>query len=151
MDLAFCMLDKSTNTVHFSGANNPLWIVTKNPSNPGLATYASNGYKHGDFSLVEINPDKKSIASVYKTNSQFRLHSIKLNKGDMLYIFSDGFADQFGGNSAKKFKKARFKELLVNISGKPMGEQKNEVLKAFESWKGTFEQIDDVCVMGVRL
>jgi hypothetical protein len=126
--------------------------VTKNPSNPGIAAYANgNIYKNGDYSLVEIGADKKSIASHYKTNSFFKLHSIQLNKGDQIYIFSDGFADQFGGTSAKKFKKARFKELLVSMSGKPMNEQKNTILKTFEDWKGTFEQIDDVCVMGVRI
>ena len=88
---------------------------------------------------------------MYKTNSHFKLHTIQLSKGDQVYIFSDGFADQFGGTSAKKFKKAKFKELLVSVSGKSMADQKNVILKAFEDWKGSFEQIDDVCVMGVRI
>jgi len=152
MDLALCLLDKETNTVHFSGANNPLWIITKNVDNPAIAPYTKgNLYKKDHFSLVEITPDKKSISSPYKTDSGFKLHSIQLSKGDTLYIFSDGFADQFGGNNAKKFKKSKFKELLVGISAQPMPEQKNAILKAFEDWKGSFEQIDDVCVMGVKV
>src|SRR6185369_8445762 len=102
--------------------------VTKNINNPSIAGYVkgnANIYKSGDHSLIEVGADKKSIASLYKTNSFFKLHSIKLDKGDQIYIFSDGFADQFGGTSAKKFKKAKFKELLVSMSGKAMSEQKN--------------------------
>jgi serine phosphatase RsbU (regulator of sigma subunit) len=76
---------------------------------------------------------------------------VKLNKGDFLYIYSDGFSDQFGGKSGKKYKSTNFKKFLLTISSKSMEEQNQLLSKEFNSWKGDLEQIDDVCVMGVRI
>ncbi len=78
-------------------------------------------------------------------------HSIKLKKGDCFYIFSDGYADQFGGPNNKKFKTSRLQELLVEIHDKPMREQQQLVLDAFNSWKGSYEQVDDVLVIGIKV
>ena len=76
---------------------------------------------------------------------------IHLQKEDTIYIFSDGFADQFGGEKGKKFKKANFKKLLLSIQDQTMSEQKVIIEKEFKNWKGQHEQIDDVCVMGLRI
>ena len=81
----------------------------------------------------------------------FTSHSIELNPGDTLYTFSDGFADQFGGEKGKKFKKINFKKLLLSIEEKSMQEQSQIIQETFNKWKGNLEQIDDVCVMGVRV
>ncbi len=78
-------------------------------------------------------------------------HSIQLKKGDSFYIFSDGYVDQFGGEKNKKIKSSRLQELLVSIDHKPMEEQKKNIHETFINWKGNYEQVDDVLVIGVRV
>ena len=161
MDMAMCLLDKNTNNLMFSGANNPLWLVTAHrEKNPVLTAYASNkkdkrDYKvtNGDktYELIEIPADKKSIASPYKVSNDYTLHQVTLQKDDVLYVFSDGYADQFGGTDGKKFKQSRFKDLLLSIHHLPMDEQKKKITEQFHEWKGSLEQIDDVCIIGVRI
>jgi len=80
----------------------------------------------------------------------YTTHSFELHKGDSIYIFSDGYVDQFGGEKGKKFKAKAFRQLLLSIQDKAMEEQKTIIDEAFESWRGSLEQIDDVCVIGVR-
>ena len=90
----------------------------------------------------------------YESNSQSLVLndlSFDLEKGDTIYIFSDGYVDQFGGERGKKFKAKAFRELLLSIQDKAMEEQKTSIDKTFETWKGDLEQIDDVCVIGVRV
>ncbi|HLP12984.1 MAG TPA: YfiR/HmsC family protein [Flavobacteriales bacterium] len=153
MEMAICLYDKQNTTVYYAGAFNPMWIITSRAhESEDLKQYIADGSEiNPGINLIEINPDKKSVASLYKPNYDFTLHKIKLNKGDCMYVFSDGFADQFGGKDAKKFKKSRFKELLIATHKDNMAQQKNNVLKAFDDWKGMMEQIDDVCVMGIRV
>ena len=81
----------------------------------------------------------------------FSSHSVDLEDGDIFYIFSDGYVDQFGGPKGKKFKAKAFKELLIEINGKSMDEQKAIIDITFEDWKGELDQIDDVCVIGVKV
>ena len=81
----------------------------------------------------------------------FTSQKVMLEKGDVIYIYSDGFSDHFGGESGKKYKSANFKKFLISISEKSMEEQNQLLSKAFNSWKRDLEQIDDVCVMGVRI
>ena len=78
-------------------------------------------------------------------------HSIKLKKGDCFYIFSDGYADQFGGKDNKKFKTSKFQELLISLNGKSMQEQEKSLFQAFKDWKGNNEQVDDVLIIGIRV
>jgi len=152
MEMAICLYEMDTNTVYFSGAFNPLWIVTNDPTNPDLLPYYNGEYNESlDCTLIEIPADKKSVASLYKMDFNFTLHKIKLKKGDNLYIFSDGYADQFGGTDAKKFKKMRFKELLLSNHKQTITNQKSSILSTFDEWKGKIEQIDDVCIMGIRV
>ena len=133
MDIALCSLNTKNNTLHYAGANNPIWVIRKSAEK-----------------LEEIKPDKQPIGK-YTNEKPFTTHTIQLNEGDSFYIFSDGFPDQFGGLKGKKYKYRPFKELLLKNSTKPMEEQRTLLNKAFEEWKGDLEQIDDVCIIGVRL
>ena len=81
----------------------------------------------------------------------FTAHALQLNKGDAMYLFTDGFSDQFGGQKDKKYKAANFKRFLLSIKDKDMDTQHQLIGKEFDQWKGSLEQIDDVCVMGVRV
>jgi len=129
MDISLCKL--TGNRLEWSGANNPIWIISKNE-------------------LIELKPDKQPIGN-YAEPKPFTTHTRVLEKEDSLYIFTDGFADQFGGPKGKKFMYKPFKELLVSIQDKSMDEQKLILEKQFEDWKGSNEQIDDVCIIGIRL
>jgi serine phosphatase RsbU (regulator of sigma subunit) len=129
MDIALCSLDGKN--LYFSGANNPLWIIRKGQ-------------------LLEIKPDKQPIGK-FQYAQAFTSHTITLEKGDTVYIFTDGYIDQFGGERGKKLKAKAFKDLLLNIQDKSMSEQKKHLDRAFETWRGKLEQIDDVCVIGVHV
>ena len=100
--------------------------------------------------LFEIKGNKMPIA-MYEKMDEFTNHEIKLKKGDLLYMFSDGYADQFGGPKSKKFMYKQFKELILRIAGQPMKEQEKILDKTFEEWKGKLEQIDDVCIIGLQI
>ena len=129
MDIALCSL--SGNTLQYSGANNPLWIIRDND-------------------IIETKADKQPIGR-FRRSDLFTTHVFELQKKDIVYIFSDGYVDQFGGEKGKKFKAKAFKELLLSIQEKTMKEQKAIIDMVFEDWKGDLEQIDDVCVIGVRV
>ena len=133
MDISLASLDTKNNSLLWSGANNPLWIV-RNKGNE----------------IEEIKPTKQAIGKILDPKP-FMEHQVKLNKGDIVYLFSDGFSDQFGGEKGKKYKSANFKKFLLSISDKSMGQQKQLLSNEFYSWKGDLEQIDDVCVMGVKI
>ena len=88
---------------------------------------------------------------IYEKMDKFTNHKIQLQKGDQLYLFSDGFADQFGGPKNKKFKYKPFKQLLVNNCQLSMAEQKAALEKTFTEWKGNYEQVDDITVLGIKI
>lgn len=129
MDIALCKIKNEK--LYFSGAHNPVWIIRNNE-------------------LIEFKGDKQPIGK-FEHEKPFTQKETRLEKNDILYIFSDGFADQFGGKKGKKFKYAALKELLISISQKTMHEQKLILEDTFEKWRGSLEQIDDVCVMGVKV
>jgi serine phosphatase RsbU (regulator of sigma subunit) len=132
MDIVFCMLNTQTNILQYSGANNPLLIVSR------------------DKTLTEIPADKQPVA-IYENMSPFTNHVINIQKGDMLYLMSDGYEDQFGGTKNKKFMAKNLKELLVKIAGESLEEQKKRLNITFENWKGENEQIDDVTILGLKI
>jgi serine phosphatase RsbU (regulator of sigma subunit) len=100
--------------------------------------------------LMELPYDKMPVGYNIHSDS-FALHSFEFNKGDMLYLFTDGYADQFGGEKGKKFKHRKLLELFRNVSNQPLKKQHEAIETRFNSWKGDLEQLDDVCVVGIRL
>jgi serine phosphatase RsbU (regulator of sigma subunit) len=130
MDIAVCTIDFKENTLWYAGANNPLYLV-----------------REGE--LIHYRADKMPVAIHYKMQP-FTLHKIDLRKGDTFYIFSDGYADQFGGPNEKKFMSAKLKETVVALSGRPMLEQGEKLNAIFEGWRGDNPQVDDVTLIGVR-
>ena len=105
--------------------------------------------RNKEFTIIKA--DKFAIGSFDPGTKEYTNHTLKLEKGDMIYLFSDGYADQFGGEKGKKFKSRAFRDLLLSIQEKGMDEQRAIIDNTFESWKGDLEQIDDVCVIGVRV
>jgi len=148
MDIALCAL--SDNKVVFSGANNPLWIVRNiNELTSGQIEHRSTCIIE-ELALIEFKANKQPIG-LYEGMKPFTQTEINLLKGDTLYFFTDGFADQFGGEKGKKFKYKPFKRLLIEISTKPMEEQKEIIKNTFNNWKGNIEQVDDVCIIGIKI
>ena len=129
MDIALCGIEG--NKLHYAGAHNPLWIIRKGE-------------------LIETKANKQPIGR-FDRSEPYSTHSVDLKQGDTIYIFSDGYVDQFGGEKGKKFKSKAFRTLLLSIQDKTMAEQKTVINETFEAWRGSLEQIDDVCVIGVRI
>lgn len=133
MDLSLCSLNKETNELQYAGAFNSLY-------------YINNGV------FMEIKADKFPIGvNLDGVVDNYTNHAIQLQKGDSVYLYSDGYADQFGGSKGKKFKYNQLKNLLVSIAEKPIDEQQKFIADAFDNWKGELEQIDDVLIIGVRV
>ena len=88
---------------------------------------------------------------MYSNASDFTNHSVQLNEGDYVFLFSDGFADQFGGDKGKKLKYRPFRDLLISTIDQGLEKQKNILAQEFEKWRGNMEQVDDVCVIGVKV
>lgn len=158
MDISLCALDTETRTLWFSGAKNPVYVVRKAESVEKLGYEYEEGGKNplkdedAPIYLKEFKGDSHPIgAYVGDELKPFSLNKIELRKGDMIYIFSDGYADQFGGPSGKKYKYKTFKKYLMSISQLPIDEQKEKLIAEYDDWKGSFEQIDDVLVMGIRV
>ncbi len=157
MDMALCCIDKNTRELTFSGAYNPLWIVREDDSNAHHEFEDFNVIEKKNKSFIEIKSNKQPIG--YSYNSvPFETIKLQLKENDMVYLFSDGYADQFGGTNTeviakggKKFKTLNFKELLMSLSHKPVNEQLTIIEETFDTWKGDLPQLDDVCVIGVRI
>ena len=127
-----CSIDYETGILEFAGAFNPLFHI--------------RGTK-----LTETKVDKMSIGSFVADDlNKYQNHSIQLNKGDTLYITTDGYCDQFGGPKGKKFMAARFRDLLVEIQKNTIEEQRDLLNRAIEEWRNREEQVDDILVIGVR-
>jgi serine phosphatase RsbU (regulator of sigma subunit) len=141
MDIALCAIsmedfDKRDNSpfrIKYAGANNPLWIIKS------------------DSNIVEEIKGHKQPIGRYGRKTSFTTHELELNVGDTIYMFSDGFQDQFGGPLGKKFKPANLKTLLLKIKNESMLRQKEILDETLQNWMGDLEQVDDVCVIGVRL
>lgn len=153
MDIALCSLEQSPpnsssqSILKYAGANNPLWIVRK--ENEAATEDPLQVHQKG-YTLTEIKATKQPIG-VSISNLAYETHTVELKAGDTFYIFSDGFVDQFGGERGKKYKSRAFKNFLLGIQEKSMREQQEALHNEFKNWKGNLEQIDDVCVIGVRV
>ncbi|TXB65772.1 SpoIIE family protein phosphatase [Vicingus serpentipes] len=152
MDIALCTFDNQTGILEFSGAYNPLYIISKNnlTTDKGEAI-GYNMVDENGLMLFEVKADRFPIGSYSESNKKYNNNSFKLSKGDTLYLFSDGYADQFGGPNGKKFRYKQFKQLLLSINSKPMDEQKEILIDAMSEWKGKMEQVDDIIVIGTKL
>ncbi len=138
MDIALCSIDFENLKLEFAGAHNPLYILRASSES-------------APPQLIEYKADNKAIGFSYSKKNTFHNHQINLQKGDCLYIFSDGFVDQKGGEKRAKFFYTPFKQLFISIANKPMDEQKYIIETTFNKWKGENKQIDDVLIFGIRI
>ena len=134
----------------WAGANNPLYLISK--TNEILQTIGDDKTRliKNNTVITAVLPTKQPIG-YYSNMSPFKNHTLALNKGDYACLFTDGYADQFGGPKGKKYKYKALKEKLLSIWELPMEEQKHQLLSEFSRWKGTLEQVDDVCIIGLRV
>ncbi|MFI5204016.1 MAG: PP2C family protein-serine/threonine phosphatase [Flavobacteriales bacterium] len=137
MDASVCVIDTRTKKLEFAGAGNPVWITRDND-------------------LLEIKGDRFSVGSYYESPVKFTTQRIALRENDAIYLFTDGYEDQFGGNQTtnfggKKFLKKRFKKTVWSMSDLSMDQQKINLALTLDDWKKDFEQIDDVCVLGLKI
>jgi serine phosphatase RsbU (regulator of sigma subunit) len=130
MDIAICCWNLNTQEISYSGANNPMYIL-----------------RNGE--LIEFKADKQPIG-IYKKITPFTQHKIEAIKGDKIYIFSDGYADQMNEDE-RRFKIANLKNAILEIGAKSSKEQKEYFDSTYENWKGNYEQMDDVVLIGVEL
>lgn len=140
MDCSLISFDFQNHKMTYSAANNPVWIVRPK--------------EQADLegpALLEFAPDKMPVGKHDRDSISFSSHSVDLQKGDVIYTFTDGMPDQFGGIKGKKFMYKKLKELLMDIANLPMSEQKEKLSESFQEWKGDMEQVDDVCVIGVKI
>ena len=133
MDIAICAFNKDLTQVEFSGANRPIWIIRNN-----------------NLEIEETKATKVAIGGLTEDEQIFTKHTIKLQKGDSVYLFSDGYADQFSPQD-KKLMTRKFKEIILSIQNKTMEEQKEYLGSFIDEWKGNMEQTDDILVIGVRV
>ena len=133
MDISLCRLDVDTKKLAWAGAMNPLWIVRKESNK-----------------IEELKPDRQAVGYTEKPKL-FTNQEIQLSVDDSVYLFSDGFQDQFGGDQLKKYMRGKMKKFVLSIQNLSMQEQLSSFDKEFNSWKAKQEQVDDVCVMGVRI
>ncbi|MFN5183543.1 MAG: two-component regulator propeller domain-containing protein [Bacteroidota bacterium] len=132
MDCSLIILNKEKTKLTYSAANNPIWIIRENE-------------------LIELKPDKMPVGKHDKDQNPFTQHEFDLQKGDLIYSLTDGMPDQFGGTKGKKYKYTQLKEFLISISMLSMHEQHQKLKSEFENWKGDLEQVDDVCVIGIKV
>jgi len=133
MDISICLLNNTTKELQYAGAFNPLVVISAG-------------------TLTEYKGDKFSIGRHgVLAGLKFKNNTVQLNKNDLVYLSSDGYADQFGGEKSKKLMRKNFHQLLLNISAESMTKQKQSLSDYFHNWKGAQEQVDDVCIIGVRL
>ncbi len=132
MDCVLCAFDFEEMKLDFAAANNPLWLIR-------------------DGAVIEFKPDKMPVGKSPKENEPYTLQTIPLQKGDTIYIFTDGYADQFGGEKGKKFKYKQLQDLLLKNCSKSMEEQKQLLSTTIENWMGNLEQVDDILVIGIKI
>lgn len=131
MDIAFCRINLKTLVLEYSGANNPVYIVSED-----------------DFQTL---PSSRQPIGEYPNRKEFDTTDFQLKHGDQVYLFSDGYADQFGGPNGKKFRSRTFRELIQSAASLPMSQQRDLLKERFNEWRCDLDQVDDVCVLGIRL
>jgi serine phosphatase RsbU (regulator of sigma subunit) len=177
MDCSLLVINKDRTQLSFAAANNPVFILRptviasgakqshSNEQIASLPTVVRNDdgeekvvrndgnlkFQTSNFELIEFKPDKMPVGKHDNDAESFTLHTALLQKGDVIYALTDGFPDQFGGDKGKKYMIKNLKELLLQIAHLPMLEQEQKLAEEFDKWKGSNEQVDDVCIIGVRV
>ena len=134
MDIAICSVDIDNRVVKYAGANRPIWII-----------------RNGAMEVEEIKATKRAIGGLTADTQHFDTHELKFQHGDTFYICTDGYADQFGGDTNYKMMTKKFKEILIEIQSKTMKEQKQYLEDFVDNWRGNREQIDDILIIGIRV
>lgn len=134
MDASLCAFNKNTRDLFWAGANLPIWLARQ-------STF---------YELMEFKPDKQPLG-LYQNRSSYTHNKIEIQKGDILYLFSDGYADQFGGDAGKKLTRKKFKELILKQRGVSLQQQQVNLHDFHQGYKKTGDQIDDILVMGIRV
>jgi len=147
MDISICCINRETKILEYAGANNSLYLLRKSQNESLDLETTMEEY---GICFYEIKSNKMPIGGGDNTKN-YQTHTIKLNKEDTIYLFSDGFADQFGGPKGKKFMYKNFKKLLLSIQKNSIENQLKELDKTMVKWKGELSQLDDICVMGVKI
>ena len=132
MDMTLCALNLKKLKLEFAAAFNPLYIIR-------------------DGELIQHKADKFPVGAFIGEKRKFTNNTIDLKKGDMVYIFSDGYADQFGGPRGKKFMAGNFRSLLLEASKLPADKQRQQLNETIESWRGELEQVDDILIIGIKI
>jgi len=130
MDMSLAIIDKKRNIIKFSSAYNPAYVIRDN-------------------NLIQLKGERKSVGNDFDFDS-FSTFSMKIRKDDIVYLFSDGYTDQFGGSELKKFKFRRFRFILLSIHQLPFDKQKEKLIETFKLWKGNNEQVDDILIIGFK-
>jgi serine phosphatase RsbU (regulator of sigma subunit) len=138
MDAVICIFNLEKNIVEYCAANNPIIILEPNENN--------------SFDLIELKPDKMPVGISHdNTYKPFTLGKTDLKKGSLIYTFTDGYVDQFGGPKGKKFMNKQLRELLLTIANLSMSDQKEKLETVIENWRGNTEQTDDILIIGIRV
>ncbi|HEY0031458.1 MAG TPA: SpoIIE family protein phosphatase [Bacteroidia bacterium] len=132
VDCVLCAYNFDSMKLEFAAANNPLWLI-----------------RNGE--ITEYKGDKMPVGKHHGNLSPFTLQTVPLQKGDLIYTFTDGYADQFGGEKGKKYKYKQLQEKIMGIKDLPLDDQKSILDKEFESWRGNLEQVDDVLIIGMKI
>jgi hypothetical protein len=171
MDIAFISIDLCTLEMEFAGANNPCWIFrpeeiecdSSDYCNPGISNVSICDSLQNErkevllekiqqdcIRFIELKPDKMPIG-IHPHMEPFTTKKIQLKKGDVIYLKSDGYEDQFGGPNRRKFLSKNMKQLMEDNAGKPMGQQKIALVSTIFEWMGKMEQIDDITILGIKI
>jgi serine phosphatase RsbU (regulator of sigma subunit) len=150
MDMAIAVINKEKRELQFAGAYNPLYLVRNKDLKSGTEIGTEESVEGDNSLLFELKGDRQPIG-IHWEEKKFTNKVVSLKEGDTVYVFSDGYVDQYGGVHRKKFKTQKFKDLLLSVQAESMDKQKQVLEETFENWRGDIEQIDDVCVIGVRV
>ena len=151
MDLALCIWDRKSNQLEFTGANNPLWILRKRAQIETENHEKTHFHEGNEYGIIELAANKMPVGFHTETAASFKSQTFQLREDDRIISFTDGYADQFGGAKGKKLKYKPFKNMLIEIQSKPVQLQGELLTDLFDKWIGDFEQIDDVCLIGVKV
>jgi len=151
MDICLCSIEDNSNLIRFAGAKRPLYLVTKKDNFKPVS--GVNNYSELNLEEMTLYEMKGNNCSIGADDLAFHVEDqvFEYNKGDAIYLSSDGYVDQFGGEGDRKFKSKRLKNILLSIQGKSMFEQKETLVQEFQNWKGKKEQIDDATILGIKL